>query len=98
MTKIMPNIVALFQMEVRKLNHVLQLVRDILEDEKRTAEEQLQLNKICELEDKFVKGFSKEKWKEYFDLDIEKGQLHSLEIDRVIEITYKLCKELFQSF
>ena len=85
-------------MEVRKLYHVLQLVRDILEDEKRTAEEQLQLNKICELEDKFVKGFSKEKWKEYFDLDIEKGQLHSLEIDRVIEITYKLCKELFQSF
>ena len=85
-------------MEERKLNHVLQLVRDILEDEKRTAEEQLQLNKICELEDKFVKGFSKEKWKEYFDLDIEKGQLHSLEIDRVIEITYKLCKELFQSF
>ena len=85
-------------MEVRKLNHVLQLVRDILENEKRTAEEQLQLNKICELEDKFVKGFSKEKWKEYFDLDIEKGQLHSLEIDRVIEITYKIVKELFLSF
>ena len=81
-------------MEVRKLNHVLQLVRDILENEKRTAEEQLQLNKVCELEDKFVKGFSKEKWKEYFDLDIEKGQLHSLEIDRVIEITYNICKEI----
>ena len=84
-------------MEVRKLNHVLQLVRDILENEKRTAEEQLQLNKICELEDKFVKGFSKEKWKEYFDLDIEKGQLHSLEIDQIILITYTVCKELFKS-
>lgn len=84
-------------MEVRKLNHVLQLVRDILENEKRTAEEQLQLNKICELEDKFVKGFSKEKWKEYFDLDIEKGQLHSIEIDRVIEITYRVVKDLFSS-
>ena len=84
-------------MEVRKLNHVLQLVRDILENEKRTAEEQLQLNKICELEDKFVKGFSKEKWKEYFDLDIEKGQLHSLEIDQIILITYNVCKELFKS-
>lgn len=82
-------------MEVRKLNHVLQLVRDILENEKRTAEEQLQLNKICELEDKFVKGFSKEKWKEYFDLDIEKGQLQSLEIDRVIKITFKICSEIF---
>ena len=79
------------------MNHVLRLVKDILEDEKRTAEEQLQLNKICELEDKFVKGFSKDKWKEYFDLDIEKGQLHNLEIDRVIEITYKVCKELFQN-
>ncbi|MBR2909383.1 MAG: hypothetical protein IKC11_03440 [Clostridia bacterium] len=60
-----------------------------------SAEMQLQLNKICELEDAFVKGFSKEKWKEYFNLDIEKGQLHNLEIDHVIEITYKVCKELF---
>lgn len=82
-------------MEVRKLNHVFGLVRDILENEKRTAEVQLQLNKVCELEDKFVKDFSKEKWKEYFDLYIDKGQLHSLEIDHVIEITYKICKELF---
>lgn len=50
---------------------------------------------MCELGDKFVKGFSKEKWKEYFNLDIEKGRLHNLEIDHVIEITYKVCKELF---
>lgn len=84
-------------MEVRELNHVLQLVRDILENEKRTAEEQLQLNKVCELEDKFVKEFSKEKWKEYFDLAIEKGQLHNLEIDHIIEITYKIVKDLFSS-
>ena len=82
-------------MEVKKLNNVLQLVRDILENEKITTEEQLQLTKICELEDKFVKDFSKEKWKEYFDLDIEKGQLHSLEIDHVIEITFEICKKLF---
>lgn len=77
------------------MNHVLQLVRDILENEKMSAEMQLQLNKICELEDAFVKGFSKDKGKEYFNLDIEKGQLHNLEIDHVIEITYKVCKELF---
>ena len=77
------------------MNHVLQLVRDILETEKMTAEMQLQLNKIYELEDAFVKGFSKNKWKEYFNLDIEKGQLHNLEIDHVIEITYKVCKKIF---
>lgn len=82
-------------MELRKLNHVLQLVRDILESEKMSAEMQLQLNKICELEDTLVKGFSKEKWKEYFNLDIEKGQLHNLEIDHVLKITYQVCKKLF---
>ena len=78
------------------MNHVLQLVRDILENEKMSAEMQLQLIKICELEDAFVKGFSKEKWKEYFNLDIVKGQLHNLEIDHVIEITYNVVKELIK--
>ena len=77
------------------MNHVLQLVRDILESEKMTAEMQLQLNKICELENAFVKGFSKDKWKEYFNLDIEKGQLHNLEIDHVIELTFKICFDIF---
>ena len=59
-------------MEVKKLNHVLQLVKDTLENEKLSAEEQLLLTKICELEDEFVKDFSKEKWREYFTLDMEK--------------------------
>ena len=77
------------------MNHVLQLVKDTLENEKLSAEEQLQLTKICELEDEFVKDFSKEKWREYFNLDIEKGQLVNLQIDRIIEITYNICKKLF---
>ena len=77
------------------MNYVLQLVRDILESEKMTAEMQLQLNKICELENAFVKGFSKDKWKEYFNLDIEKGQLHNLEVDHVIELTFKICFDIF---
>ena len=83
-------------MEVKKLNHILQLVKDTLENEKLSAEEQLQLNKICELEDVFVKNFSKEKWQEYFNLDIEKGQLVNLQIDHVVEITYNVVKELIK--
>ena len=58
-----------------------------------SAEMQLRLNKICELEDACVKGFSKDKWKDYFNLDIEKGQLHNLEIDHVIQITYKVVRK-----
>lgn len=82
-------------MEVERLNHVLQLVKDTLENEKLSAEEQLQLTKICELEDEFVRVFSKEKWREYFNLDIEKGQLVNLQIDQAIVNTYKICKNLF---
>ena len=82
-------------MEVRKLSHVLRLVKDILNNEKLSAEMQLQVSKIVELEDKFTKDFSKKKRGEYLDLEIEKGQLHNIEIDHVIEITYKVCKELF---
>ena len=78
------------------MNHVLQLVRDILENEEISPKEQLQLNKICELEDKFVKDFSKDKWREYFDLDVEKGQLVNIQIDHVVEITYNICKKLFK--
>ena len=74
---------------------ILDMVHSILEEQKITAEEQLQLNKICGLEDKFVKGFSKDKWKEYFNLDIEKGQLANLQIDQAIMITYEICKKLF---
>lgn len=84
-------------MEVKKLNHGLQLVRDTLENEKLSAEEQLQLTKIYELEDEFVKDFSKEKWRKYFNLDIEKGQLVNLQIDRVVEITFNICKKLFMN-
>mgnify|MGYP003307350298 CR=1 FL=1 len=84
-------------MEVRKLSHVLRLVKDILNNEKLSAEMQLQVSKIVELEDNFTKDFSKKKRSEYLDLEIEKGQLHNLEIDHVIEITYKVCKELFHS-
>ena len=75
---------------------ILDMIHSILEEQKITAEEQLQLNKICDLEDKFVKGFSKDKWKEYFNLDIEKGKLSSMHIDKAIIVTYELCKKIFQ--
>ncbi len=58
------------------------------------AEYNFQLNKVVDLEDKFLKDFSKDKQKEYLYLDIEKGQLHSTEVDQIIEFIIKfLIKE-----
>lgn len=67
-------------------NKVLaEMIREKYYEEKMSAEYKLQLNKVVEMEDKFLKNFSKDKWKEYLFLDIEKGQLHSIEVDKVIE-------------
>lgn len=54
-------------------------------EQKMSAEYELQLTKIIELENKFTKGFSKAKWHEYFNLDLAIGELHSIEIDQIID-------------
>ena len=77
------------------MEEIKELVREQLSNRKITAEEELQLIKICEKEDAFIKEFSKDKWRECFDLDVEKGQLVNLQIDHVVEITYNICKKLF---
>ena len=54
-----------------------------------SAEYKLQLTKIVELEKKFTKNFSKAKWREYFYLDLAIGELHSIEIDQIIDFVIK---------
>ena len=68
---------------------LIEFIKEKYYEQIMSAEYKLQVNKIVELEDKFTKDFSKEKWREYFNLDLEKGQLHSLEIDQIIEFIIK---------
>ena len=70
------------------------MIKEKYYEEKMTDNYKLQLNKVVEMEDKFLKNFSKDKWKEYLDLDIEKGQLHSLEVDQVIEFILSFFNKL----
>lgn len=76
-------------------NKVLaEMIKEKYYEEKMTAEYNLQLNKVVEMENKFIKGFSKDKWKEYLYLDIEKGQLHSIEVDQIIEFVINFLKSI----
>ena len=59
-----------------------------------SAEYELQLTKIIELENKFTKDFSKDKWREYFNLDLEKGQLHALEIDLLLDFAIEILRNV----
>ena len=74
-------------------NKVLaEMIREKFNEEKMSAEFKLQLNKVVEMEDKFLKNSSKDKQKGYLYLDIEKGRLHSIEVDQIIELIIKFLK------
>lgn len=57
------------------------------------AEYKLQLNNVVEMENKFLKDFSKNNIKKYLYLDIEKGQIHSIGVDQIIEFVIKFLQK-----
>ncbi len=59
-----------------------------------STEYKLQLTKIIELENVFTKDFSKDKWREYFNLDFTIGGLHSIEIEQFIEFAIEMFKSI----
>lgn len=63
-----------------------------------TAEYKLKLNKVAEMKNNFLNGFSKENWKEYQYLDIEKSQLHSIEVDQIINKTIEIIVTIYSDF
>ena len=73
---------------------IIQIIKERFQEQKMNAEYQLQLTKIVEMEDKFTKEFSKEKWKEYFDLSLEVGCLHDIETDHLLNFAIELIKEI----
>ena len=77
------------------MNYLIEFIKSQFELEPISAEYKLQLQKLCEVEDKFLEGLSEDKRKEYHNLELEKGQLQSMEIDQAIVLTYQICKDLF---
>lgn len=63
---------------------LVEYIKEKYYEQKMSAEYKLQLTKIIELEKKFTKDFSKDKWREYFNLDLAIGELHSIEIEQII--------------
>ena len=72
---------------------LVEFIKEKYYEQKMSAEYELQLTKIIELENKFTKDFSKNKWREYFNLDLAIDELHSIEIEQVIGFVIKILKE-----
>ena len=73
---------------------LIEFIKEKYYEQKMSAEYKLQLTKIVELEKKFIKDFSKDKWREYFNLDLEIGELHSIEIEQIIGFVIETVKLL----
>ena len=73
---------------------LVEFIKEKYYEQKMSAEYKLQLTKIVELEKQFTKDFSKDKWREYFNLDLAIGELHSIEIEQVIGFVIEAVKSL----
>ena len=76
------------------MKQIIELVHEVLDQEPMSAEEKLQLKKICELEDAFTKEFSKAKWREYFNIDLEK----SIDEQDITEKTKDLITVIYRNY
>ena len=73
---------------------LIEFIKEKYYEQKMSAEYKLQLTKIIELENKFTKDFSKDKWREYFNLDLAIGELHSIEIEQILEFTIDILRNI----
>ena len=73
---------------------LVEFIKEKYYEQKMSAEYELQLTKIIELEKEFTKDFSKDKWCEYFNLDLAIGELHSIEIEQIIGFVIEILKSI----
>ena len=78
------------------MDNLVDLVWNKLEDIKRTGEMERQLDKIIELEKKFTKEFSKDKFSEYLNLSSEIHTYECMNIEQSIRVAIEMLKEIYR--
>ena len=73
---------------------VIEFIKEKFYEQKMSADYKLQLTKIVKLEKKFTKDFSKDKWYEYLNLDLAIGELHSIEIEQILDFAIEILHNL----
>ena len=77
------------------MDYIKEIVYSIIENKKPTAEHNLQLRKVCDVENELFDQLTKEQQDLYRKIELEILELESINGDHLIELTYKVCKELF---
>ncbi len=68
----------------------IEFIKEKYYEQKMSAEYKLQVTKIVKLENNFTKDFSKDKWREYFNLDLAVGELHFIEINQILNFAIEI--------
>lgn len=77
------------------MDYIKEIVYSIIENKKPTAEHNLQLRKVCDVENELFDQLTKEQQDLYRKIELEILELESINGDHLIELTNKVCKELF---
>ena len=78
------------------MKNLVNLILEKLEDEGRNGECERQLDIVVNKQDEFVKGFSKEKWCEYFWLECEIFKYHGMVLEHALEVAIKVLQEIYK--
>ena len=73
-----------------KIKNLELFIKEKYYEQKMSAEYKLQVTKIVKLENNFTKDFSKDKWREYFNLDLAVGELHFIEINQILNFAIEI--------
>lgn len=76
---------------------LVEFIKEKYYEQKMSAEYELQVTKIVKLENNFTKDFSKDKWREYFNLDLAIGELHSIEIEQILDFATEILHNLINN-
>lgn len=78
------------------MDYLKQLIKNELAYQKISDKQKKLSLEVCEKEEDFTKNLSKNLYDNYCSLELEKNKIQLLEIERIIQTTITICKNIFK--
>lgn len=78
------------------MEYIFELVKSKIEDMLLDGKQMKQLDKVCKIENDFLKDLSQEKQTQYKNLELEKLESAGLETDRIIQLAIQITKDIYK--
>ena len=78
------------------MEYIFELVKSKIEDMLLDGKQMKQIDKVCKMENDFLKDLSQEKQTQYRNLELEKLKSSGLETDRIIQLAIQITKDIYK--